>query len=478
MENFLGNFSSIEEVHTKHPLGGIQGDYVTVGADTYYWSPFLLEWTKEKPTVTVPANKIKEKNNLGNFANILEVYSRYPDGGKEGDYLFIDGIEYVWNRWERVWQSKGDTTPSGGRTTNTFDGNLAVENDLIVGGILRVRGFSFDNKDTPEGEIKEDATITLKDLNEFPITPEQAINFAKKGKNAYFTLVDNGKAIGTVHIYTDTAYHVLTEVVETRLTLNNDKFTRGHRYNAPQRYWRNYGLRQDYNGIKKHEWTKWAVQLSDSYIMLWERLNEMTEVYNASKNGELRTLEEVITIITNVGSPISYKKCLLVSFLDKTTKKRVVYTCTTAEISSNENDWKRLLTEEEVENAKQKPSVLPYDDVVEDVTVIAGSALEDDSSVEFEPSTDGIVYDRVKCVFAYRKGELFYNNWSTAEYYGEFSAAGRRPALGILFYHRTKGNTQTWNGKKMIQIIGNSKTEIIEDASRITEEEINNIVNE
>ena len=106
----------------------------------YYWNPLSLEWTKEKPTVTVPANKIKEKNNLGNFANILEVYSRYPDGGKEGDYLFIDGIEYVWNRWERIWQSKGDTTPTGGRTTNTFDGDLAVENDLIVGGILRVKG--------------------------------------------------------------------------------------------------------------------------------------------------------------------------------------------------------------------------------------------------------------------------------------------------------------------------------------------------
>ena len=149
MDNFLGNFNSIEEVRTTHPLGGVQGDYVTIGTENYYWNPFSLEWTTEKPAAVVPVNSVREINNLGSFSNIEEVYSKYPNGGNEGDYLFIGSVEYVWNKWERVWQNKGDTTPVGGRTANTFDGDLIVGNDLYVGGNLRVKGLP-PSRETPK----------------------------------------------------------------------------------------------------------------------------------------------------------------------------------------------------------------------------------------------------------------------------------------------------------------------------------------
>lgn len=311
-----------------------------------------------------------------------------------------------------------------------------IKNETRVGGNTAERvGKAFECVADVIQQGIDGATIKLDSLNEFPATPQQAIDFVKKnGKEAQLTVMDREFSVGVLSIFTDAQAQVLTEVFETRLTLNNDKFTRGHRYNAPQRYWRNYGLRQDYNGIKKHEWTKWAVQLSDSYIMLWERLNEMTEVYNASKNGELRTLEEVITIITSAGSPISYEKCLFVSFLDKTTKMRVVYICTTAEISSNEKDWKRLLTEEEVENTKQKPSVLPYDDYVDNASVIVGS-----------PADAGeIVYDRAKRVFLTRLNGRYYTNIVNSGNYGSSTEDGIKPKEGIIFYHRTSGDIFTF----------------------------------
>lgn len=486
-DNLLGTYQSLEAVHVAHPLGGIQGDYVIVGDSNYYWNPLSLEWTKEKPTVTVPANKIKEKNNLGNFANILEVYSRYPDGGKEGDYLFIDGIEYVWNRWERIWQSKGDTTPTGGRTTNTFDGDLAVENDLIVGGILRVKGFSFDNPDTPGGSSGQGtpATMSLKTLNEFPTTPEQAIAFVKeKNQHTVLSIVENGINVGILHIYADQFRQVLTEVIETRLLVNGTKVGGGHVYSEPIRYWRNYGLRQDYSGIKKYQWTLWRQCKDDTLVRLNERLDMMFEIYNASPNGQLYTLREVVSTVTD-DNRVEFKRCMMISFLSAETKKRVYYVCTTTDRSKNENDWKQLTTEDNLEQTKQHVSALPFDGYVDDVQAVSLSAADDaeDSNtpngLNLTPENKkGVMWDRVKNVFVYQKGDTYYTNWKGADDYGELAHDGRKPAVGILFYHRIYGNACTWNGSKMLPIIGGSKTEIIEDATRITEEEINNIVNE
>ena len=491
MDNFLGTFNSIGEVHIKYPMGGVQGEYVTIGDTNYYWNPFSLEWTTEKPTLTVPANKVKETNNLGSFKNILEVYNKYPDGGQEGDYLFIDGIEYIWNKWERQWQSKGDVTPVGGRTTNTFDGNLAVENDLYVGGILRVKGFAFDNgggTPQPQPEQPTDNTITLKDLNEFPATPEQAIQFVKdNGKRSYFTLVDKNIAIGTVHIYADQFRQVLTEVLETRVLVNGVKVGGGHVYSQPVRYWRNYGLTKDYSGIKKHEWTLWK-RCRDEYLTyLADHLSEMVEVYNGSPKGELRTLKEVLETITNKYSAEIYKKCSLVSFLDKTAKKRVLYHCTTDAPSEREEDWKRIITEDELEKARLSPTVFFFDGYAENVEVLMQSAVDDNDDPDVswgdepQPSPNNkkqILWEKTKETFICKKGDLYYNNWGGADDYGKLTDTGRKPRLGKLFAHREKGETFTWNGNRLLPLIGNSKTEIIDNATRISEEEIDKVVDE
>lgn len=139
MNNLLGTFDTLSDVRTAYPLGGVQGDYVLVGGVAYYWNVFEQEWFTEESTITIPTNEIKELNNLGDdFTNIEDVYKRFPNGGNEGDYLFIGGTKYVWNKWEQIWQSKGDVVPIAPpkriKDLGTFDSLQAVWDKFPDGG--------------------------------------------------------------------------------------------------------------------------------------------------------------------------------------------------------------------------------------------------------------------------------------------------------------------------------------------------------
>ena len=139
MKNLLGTFDTLSDVHTAYPLGGVQGDYVLVGGVAYYWNVFEQEWFTEESTITVPTNETKELNNLGDdFTNIEDVYKRFPNGGNEGDYLFIGGTKYVWNKWEQIWQSKGEVVPIAPpkriKDLGTFDSLQAVWDKFPDGG--------------------------------------------------------------------------------------------------------------------------------------------------------------------------------------------------------------------------------------------------------------------------------------------------------------------------------------------------------
>lgn len=141
MNNLLGTFDTLSDVRTAYPLGGVQGDYVLVSGVAYYWNVFEQEWFTEESTITIPTNEIKELNNLGDdFTNIEDVYKRFPNGGNEGDYLFIGGTKYVWNKWEQIWQSKGDVVPIAPpkriKDLGTFDSLQAVWDKFPDGGSI------------------------------------------------------------------------------------------------------------------------------------------------------------------------------------------------------------------------------------------------------------------------------------------------------------------------------------------------------
>lgn len=74
-------------------------------------------------------------NLLGQFANIDEVWEKYPEGGIEGDYVIVGSTEIEWNKYTQNW---GDDNPmaSAPRPSQTFEGDVDILGDLRVGGEL------------------------------------------------------------------------------------------------------------------------------------------------------------------------------------------------------------------------------------------------------------------------------------------------------------------------------------------------------
>ena len=84
-------------------------------------------------------------NNLGSFSSIDAVWAKYPEGGKEGDYCTVGGKKYCWNKYDCIWENAEVVTQSTARKVETFDGDVHVHNDLVVGGVLRAKNVKQPN---------------------------------------------------------------------------------------------------------------------------------------------------------------------------------------------------------------------------------------------------------------------------------------------------------------------------------------------
>ena len=84
-------------------------------------------------------------NNLGTYTSIQAVWQAYPNGGKEGDFLYIGKVKYSWNKYERIWENSDTITQTPGRKNNNFDGDVTVQNDLTVAGTLRAKHVKQPN---------------------------------------------------------------------------------------------------------------------------------------------------------------------------------------------------------------------------------------------------------------------------------------------------------------------------------------------
>lgn len=86
-----------------------------------------------------------EINDLGTFKNINEVWERYPEGGKEGDFVTIGVVKHRWNKYERIWENAENVTESGSGTTKVFDGDVTIEKNLTVLGRIFNDGMQIPN---------------------------------------------------------------------------------------------------------------------------------------------------------------------------------------------------------------------------------------------------------------------------------------------------------------------------------------------
>lgn len=80
-------------------------------------------------------------NNLGTFASVDALWAAHPEGGHEGDYATVDGVKYQWNKYDRIWENASTTTQSTARQTQTFGGDVVINNNLTVGNRLKVNGL-------------------------------------------------------------------------------------------------------------------------------------------------------------------------------------------------------------------------------------------------------------------------------------------------------------------------------------------------
>lgn len=85
-------------------------------------------------------------NNLGTYANIAAVWAAYPEGGQEGDYLYIGSTKYRWNKYDQIWENASTVTEGTARKLTELFADVAVNNDLRVGGTLyyhRLKGYDL-----------------------------------------------------------------------------------------------------------------------------------------------------------------------------------------------------------------------------------------------------------------------------------------------------------------------------------------------
>lgn len=105
--------------------------------------------------------------NLGVFANIKAVWNAYPDGGREGDYLFIGedqttGTKYRWNKYALLWENSATVTDTDGRQSEEVS-DLNVQNDIIIGGDMSVQGgVSTETLSSPAEALVVDDSLEVR----------------------------------------------------------------------------------------------------------------------------------------------------------------------------------------------------------------------------------------------------------------------------------------------------------------------------
>ncbi len=110
--NFLGAFASVAAAWAAIPEGGQDGDYITIGGTRYNWNAIRRNWVVSGGIVAplsspsaVVSQSATDINYLGAFASIGDVWVFYPEGGRQGDYVYIVTNEtiYSWDTTGRTW---------------------------------------------------------------------------------------------------------------------------------------------------------------------------------------------------------------------------------------------------------------------------------------------------------------------------------------------------------------------------------------
>lgn len=79
-------------------------------------------------------------NKLGAFADLSAVWDKHPEGGRDGDYITIGTVAYYWDDLSRQWVRGSGEGGSSYPSSQTIDGDLTVGGNLRVAGDAEFEG--------------------------------------------------------------------------------------------------------------------------------------------------------------------------------------------------------------------------------------------------------------------------------------------------------------------------------------------------
>lgn len=151
--NYLGGFVDRDAVWHKYPEGGKVGDYLYIASDLHIWDKYICNWVAATPpdesSQIRPIEVLTQEgvveysenyiNYLGVFESIEQAWEAYPEGGKEGDYIIVDGEQLRWNKYTSNWGEYDPDASTPARPVATIYGDLHVHNDVVIGEDLYAR---------------------------------------------------------------------------------------------------------------------------------------------------------------------------------------------------------------------------------------------------------------------------------------------------------------------------------------------------
>lgn len=85
--------------------------------------------------------RYQELNNLGTFADMDALWSKHPNGGIEGDYATVAGERRYWNKYASQWLLQGEDAHEEDTTDpyplDVHHGDVHINRNLSVGGTIR-----------------------------------------------------------------------------------------------------------------------------------------------------------------------------------------------------------------------------------------------------------------------------------------------------------------------------------------------------
>lgn len=112
--NYLGTYETLDQVWEAYPEGGKEGDYLYIASVLKKWNKYTSAWadpTEEdvdgstimslEEDVVVGSSTLI--NYLGRFETLGDTLNAYPEGGNEGDYIYVGDDIYAWDKYANEW---------------------------------------------------------------------------------------------------------------------------------------------------------------------------------------------------------------------------------------------------------------------------------------------------------------------------------------------------------------------------------------